>query len=105
MTSKPVVPRASAVRDVDEALDHYMNTGEAHAALGFIDELERAYRHIAQYPASGSSRYASELDVPGLRSWPLRRYPYVVFYRAQGGHIDVWRVLHGRREIAAWLRE
>ena len=90
---------------MDEALDHYMNTGEAHAALGFIDELERAYRHIAQYPASGSSRYASELDVPGLRSWPLRRYPYVVFYRAQGGHIDVWRVLHGRREIAAWLRE
>ncbi|MCY4485248.1 MAG: type II toxin-antitoxin system RelE/ParE family toxin [Spirochaetaceae bacterium] len=95
MTAKPVVPRASAIRDVDEA----------QAALAFIDELEEAYRHIAQYPASGSSRYASELDVPGLRSWPLRRYPYVVFYRAQGGHIDVWRVLHGRRDIAAWLRE
>ena len=101
MNPKPVVLRASAVRDVDEALDHYLSTGEAHAALGFIDELERAYRHIAQYPASGSSRYASELDVPELRSWALRRYPYVLFYVEHDGHIDVWRVLHGRRDIAA----
>ena len=90
---------------MDEALAHYMSTGATHAALGFIDELERAYRHIAQYPASGSSRYASELDVPGLRSWALGRYPYVVFYCEHGGHIDVWRVLHSRRDIAAWLRE
>ena len=105
MTPKPVVPRESAVRDVDEALAHYMNTGETSTALGFIDELETAYRHIAQYPASGSSRYASELDVPGLRSWALRRYSYVVFYREHGGHVDVWRVLHGRRDIPSWLRE
>ena len=90
---------------MDEAIDHYLSTGDAQAALGFIDELERAYRHIAQYPASGSSRYAAELDVPGLRSWVLRRYPYMVFYLEHDGHIDVWRVLQGRRDIAAWVRE
>ena len=105
MIPKPVVLRERAVRDVDEALDHYLCASEVQVALGFIDELERTYRHMAQYPASGSSRYASELDVPGLRSWGLRRYPYVVLYREHGGHIDVWRVLHGRRDIAAWLRE
>ena len=43
--------------------------------------------------------------MPGLRSWALGRYPYVVFYCEHGGHIDVWRVLHSRRDIAAWLRE
>ena len=90
---------------MDEALDHYLRAGEVQAALGFIDELERAYRHIARYPASGSSRYAWELDVPGLRSWALRRYPHVVFYREHGSHINVWRVLHGRSDIAAWLRD
>ncbi len=75
------------------------------AALGFIDELEAAYAHIEKYPESGSSRYAWELDLPGLRSWPVRRYPHLVFYRDRGDHIDVWRVLHGRRDVAAWMRE
>lgn len=75
------------------------------AAPGFIDELEAAYAHIAKYPGSGSSRYAWELDLPELRSWPVRRYPHVVFYRDRGDHIDVWRVLHGRRDVAAWMRK
>lgn len=90
---------------MDEAIAHYLSEGEEQAALGFIVELEEAYRHIAQFPASGSSRYAWELDMPGLHTWPLKRYPYLVFYRDRGDHIDVWRVLHGRRDIAAWMRE
>ena len=105
MTAKSIAPRARAVRDVDEALAYYLREGEVQAALGFIDELERAYGHIAQYPAAGSLRYAWELDVPGLRSWPLQRYPYLVFYREHEDRIDVWRVLHGQRDIAAWMRE
>ena len=105
MTARSIVPRARALRDVDEALAYYLREGEVQAALGFIDELERAYGHIGQYPAAGSLRYAWELDVPGLRSWPLQRYPYLVFYREHGDDIDVWRVLHGQRDIAAWMRE
>ena len=105
MTARSIVPRARAVRDVDEALAYYLREGEVQAALGFIDELEKAYGHIAQYPAAGSLRYAWELDIPGLRSWPLNRYPYLVFYREHGDRIDVWRVLHGQRDIAIWMHE
>ena len=90
---------------MDEAFAHYLREAGVQAALGFVDELERAYRHIAQYPASRSSRYAWELDVPGLRSWPLKGYPHLVFYRERGDYIDVWRVLHGKRDIPAWMRE
>ncbi len=46
-----------------------------------------------------------ELDLPGLRCWPVKRYPYLVFYVERDDHIDVWRVLHGQRDIPAWLRE
>lgn len=108
MTPKPVVPRATAVRDVDEVLDHYLSEGELQAARSarcFIDGLEAAYAHIAKYPASGPSRCAWELDLPGLRSWPLRHYPHLIFYRERDDHIDVWRVLHGRRDVAAWMHE
>lgn len=31
--------------------------------------LELAYRHISRHPASGSSRYAVELKLLGLRAW------------------------------------
>ncbi|MGA9367659.1 MAG: type II toxin-antitoxin system RelE/ParE family toxin, partial [Steroidobacteraceae bacterium] len=78
--TKPVVPRELANRDVDEAIAHYLKEAGAEVALSFIDALEHAYRHIGRHPASGSSRYASELRLPGLHTWPLRRFPHVVFY-------------------------
>ncbi len=105
MKAKPVIPREWASRDVDEAIAHYLGEGSEAAALGFIDALEQAYSHIGRHPATGSPRYAHELDLPGLRTWPLRRYPYLVFYVERDDHIDVWRVLHGQRDIPAWMHE
>lgn len=105
MRTKPVVPRESAIRDVDEAVRHYLNEGAAEAALGFIDALEQAYAHISRHPATGSPRYSHELNLPELRSWPLKRYLHLVFYVERSEHIDAWRVLHGQRDIPAWIRE
>ncbi|MDM7322770.1 MAG: type II toxin-antitoxin system RelE/ParE family toxin [Gammaproteobacteria bacterium] len=108
MKAKPVIPRELANRDVDEAVAYYLGeageAGEA-VALGFIDALEKAYGHIARHPATGLPRYAHELNLPGLRTWPLTRYPYLVFYVERPDHIDVWRVLHGQRDIPAWMQE
>jgi toxin ParE1/3/4 len=73
--------------------------------MGLIDALEQAYTHISRHPASGSPRYAHELNLPGLRSWPLTRYPYLVIYVERADHIDVWRALHGHRDIPAWMQE
>jgi toxin ParE1/3/4 len=28
-----------------------------------------------------------------------------VFYVEHASHVDVWRVLHGRRDLAAWLQQ
>jgi len=100
---KPVIPRKLANRDVDEAIAHYLSEGAEPAALRFIDDLEQAYTHVARHPATGSPRYAHELNLPGLRAWRLTRYPYLVFYLERDDHIDVWRVLHGQRDIPAWM--
>ncbi len=105
MKSKPVIPRGLANRDVDEAVDHYLSDGADQAALGFIEALEQAYAHISRHPASGSPRYAHDLNLPGLRFWQLPRYPHLVFYIERADHIDVWRVLHGQRDIPAWMSE
>lgn len=105
MITKPVIPRDRAVRDVEEIVDYYLMEGSEQVAIGFIDALEQAYAHIGENPATGSSRYAFELDLPGLRSWPLARYPHLIFYVEREGHIDVWRVLHGKRAIPKWMQE
>ena len=105
MIGRPIVPREQASRDIDEAIEYCLKEASAQGALGLIAALERAYRHISQHPASGSTRYAAELNLPGLRSWPVRRFPHIVFYVEAPDHIDVWRVLHGTRDIPAWMQE
>jgi toxin ParE1/3/4 len=106
VTAKPVVPRQQAHQDVDAIIAYYLaEDPSGSAALGFVDALERAYLHTGHHPASGSPRYAHELDLPGLRAWPLTRYPHIVFYVERSDHIDVWRVLHARRDIPEWMHE
>jgi toxin ParE1/3/4 len=102
---KPVVARQQAVDDVSRALDFYLAEGAGSAAGGFVEALEQAYAHIGRHPASGSPRLGHELNLPGLRAWPLKRYPYLVDYVERDDHLDVWRVLHGQRDLPAWMRE
>lgn len=94
-----------ANRDVDAAIAHCLDQGAAPAAHGFVDALEQAYAYIGKHAATGSPRYAHALNLPGLRFWPLTRYPYLVFYVENDDHVDVWRVLHGQRDIAAWMHQ
>jgi toxin ParE1/3/4 len=105
MRAKPVIPRRRAEQDVEDALGYYIAEHATHAALGLIAALENAYAHVSRHPATGSPRYGYALDLPGLRSWPLTGYPYLVFYVERTDHIDVWRVLHGQRDIPAWMHE
>ena len=79
MKTTPVIPRELAHRDVEDATAYYLTEGSPSAALGPIDELEKAYAHISRHPATGSLKYAHELNLPGLRVWHLTRYPHFVF--------------------------
>ncbi|MGH6958778.1 MAG: type II toxin-antitoxin system RelE/ParE family toxin [Caulobacteraceae bacterium] len=104
MSNKAAILRQRARQDIDGAIDYYLVEAGERVALGFIDALEEALRAVERDPAAGSPRYAHELSLPGLRSRILRRYPYLVFYVERDEVVDVWRVLHAARDIAAWLR-
>jgi toxin ParE1/3/4 len=102
---KPIVLREVAQRDVRAVVDHYLWEAGPDIALGFIDALQSTYQAIAAHPALGSPRYAAELTLPGLRSLATKGFPYLVFYIDRDDHIDVWRVLHARRDIPSRMRE
>ncbi|KAF3996669.1 type II toxin-antitoxin system RelE/ParE family toxin [Glaciimonas immobilis] len=101
--NKPVIRRLLADQDIQKAIAFYVDQSEHRLALAFLDAFEEAIVHIQRHPDGGSPRYAHELDLPGLRSWACKRFPYLLFYIERDGHIDVWRVLHAQRDIPAWL--
>ena len=105
MTGKPVVLRERARRDVDEAVEHYLTEAGAKVASAFVDALEYALRSIAERPGSGSPRLGHELNMPGLRFVSTGSFPYLVFYVERAREVDVWRVLHGARDVPASLRD
>ena len=105
MKARAVIPRQKAEQDIDDAIDFYANEDGAEVALGFLDELEAAFLHLAVHPDSGSLRYSAELDIPNLRYWAMRRYPHLIFYVSNTDKVDVWRVLHGKRDIPESMHE
>jgi len=100
---KKLVRRAIADADVLSALEYYISNAP-ECALGFIDDLEQAYEHIRNFPESGSTRYAKELDLAELRVWRCQVYPYLIFYVDQAHQIEVWRVLHSQKDIPTTLQ-
>lgn len=92
----------------DDALDGRGRQAAPANRGGEYDEetaLEQALAYLGRRPATGSPRYAHELNIPGLRSWTLDRFPYLVFCVERSDHLDVWRVLHGKRDIPAWMSD
>ncbi|MEZ5231067.1 MAG: type II toxin-antitoxin system RelE/ParE family toxin [Acidimicrobiales bacterium] len=101
--ARPVRLRQLAAVDVDDASEYYRNEAGEQTTLDFVDAVERGIRRIGRSPHVGSLRFAYELAIPDLRAWPLQHFPYVVFYIVGDEEIDVWRILHTRRDVAAAL--
>lgn len=105
MTAKPVKPRAKAREDVDIAVEYYADEAGADVAFSFIDAVEQAYTFIGEMPAAGAPRWSHELNLPGLRTMGLKGFPWLVFYLDFETHVDVWRVLHAKRDMPARLAD
>ena len=96
-----VLPRAQ--RDVEAASDYYGLEVDEDTAFAFAAALGASYARITESPKTGSPRYAHELNVANLRHVQIKRFPYLVFYVDHEDRIEIWRVLHAKRDIPAWL--
>jgi len=101
----PVRLRRAAAADIDSTVDYLAVHASPAVAARFIDSTEAAIGHLSRHPHHGTLRFSYELDIPGLRAWPLRGFPYLVFYVERDDELDVWRVLHTRRDIPATLAD
>lgn len=104
MSRKPIRLRELASRDVELAADYYSREAGPDVALRFIGEIEAICRTTADHPKIGSPRYAVELSLPALRTFRVKRYPFLIFYIEQENNIEIWRVLHAERDIPTTMR-
>lgn len=88
---------------MDAAVDFYLSEAGVHIATKFGDALADTLLDIQAYPGSGSPHHGHALGLDGLRMRRVGGFPYLVFYTENEGQIDVWRVLHGARDIPANL--
>lgn len=102
---KPPLLRQAAEQDIDRAFTYYLREAGSRIATSFVDSVDVALMHIGHHPGSGSLRYGELIDVSGLRTWALNRFPYAVFYVEHEDHLDVLRVLHQHSDIPALLQD
>jgi len=51
-------------------------------------------------PATGNRQAGNRTP----KCMPVSRHPHLVFYVDREAHVDVWRVLHGERDIPSWMK-
>lgn len=100
---KPVL-RQIAEQDIENGFNHYLQDASAEVATSFIGAVDTGLQYIEHHPGAGSPRYGELLDTPGLRSWLVSRFPYILFYIERDAHLDVIRLLHQHSDIPAQLR-
>jgi plasmid stabilization system protein ParE len=93
----PIAIGFEATDEVDTAYRWYENQrvglGEEFLAI-LLGQLER----IQENPEAWAVVYRN------IRACPLRRFPYVVYFRIRSDQIEVVAVQHAHRNPRAWRR-
>jgi plasmid stabilization system protein ParE len=93
--SLPIILTPEAEEDLKDAKTWY-DKQRAGLSDDFLLCVEEAFDMIQQLPGAG-------LEVlPGVRRVLVRRFPYVVIYRAEVDQISILAVYHTRRDPRGW---
>ena len=85
----------AAVGEAERAMDWYRKRSLV-AASGFLDELDRAIKRIAESPYSWP-RY-----IEGTRRYLLANFPFSVVYRTRNQFVEVLAIAHHKRRPGYW---
>ncbi len=86
-----------STRDLAEIADYLVDNAGATIANKVVDEIERVIVEVlAENPNIGTKALQA---IEGVLFFPAGQYPvYQIFYQLQGDTLEVYRVLHGKRD-------
>ena len=85
-----------AQQELLQAARSYLDVGGQAVAARFEADMHRALQLLTWAPQLGRPRQA------GVRTWPLKRFPYLLAYRVQGDMLSVIAVAHQSRAPGYW---
>ena len=87
-----------AQADLDEIRDYSLQTFGADRAIAYVDEIERAFRHILRFPEIGVVHSTSQ---PPVRSLACQQHR--IYYRILDDRVLVGRILHKAMDVERHL--
>jgi toxin ParE1/3/4 len=91
-----VIWAPKAKQDLREVWRYYSRVASPEIADKLLRDIDRAGERLAQQALLWRAR---DDVMPGLRS--VLVHPYIVFYRLTDTSVEIARVIHGRRNLAA----
>ena len=95
-----VVFAPEAARDLEDIWD-YVAEESAHAADRLLGRIRASTVKLAKNPGLGHTREDLVENRP-VHFWPVGNY--LILYRSVAGGIEVVGIVHGKRDIPAFLR-
>ena len=87
-----------------QAIFRYIRHEDEQAAQRFLSAAYDTFEFLADHSLTGRSR--GEFGHDGLRSWRVSGFRrYLIFYRVMADRIQIWRVLHGARDLQRELQD
>jgi toxin ParE1/3/4 len=98
--------RPRAWDDVQESAFYLAANASEAIAERFLNAVETSTQVLTSFPAMGVPCPFVHSDLKDIRRIPVNGFEnWLVFYRAEGDGVEIVRILHGAREIAAILGE
>ena len=91
----------SALADLDDATD-YLADKNLDAALNLLDDVDRGFVQLSEFPESGQLPKDERLRREGYRILVME-YDYLMFYKVIDGSVFIHRLIDGRRNYGAIL--
>jgi toxin ParE1/3/4 len=95
-----IVWTQAARKDLRGIWQYYARVASPEIADQMLREIAETSERLTDRALMGRAR---DEVAPGLRS--ILRPPYVIFYRVTKDSIEIARVLHGRRNLAAVFKK
>jgi toxin ParE1/3/4 len=92
-----ILRRPKFIDDLSNAYA-YLADRNPHAADRLLDEVETLITLLAAFPELGRGR--DDLRA-GVRSFRVRKFRFVLFYRVAEDNLVLLRLLHGARDTTA----
>jgi toxin ParE1/3/4 len=87
-----------------QAAARFIRRNNPAGARAFLEAAYDGFEFLARNPGIGRKR--ADLGFPEVRSWRVEGFRrYLIFYRELPDRIQIWRVLHGARDLLQTLTD